>query len=117
TRCTPDILIPPRSWDHDSFSATAPHEARHAPPCCWLAGRMPATIRGSEAEKMDQPSSRACPNCGSGDYAFRSRKQIDATAEQEAMLETKYKCKICGAKWKEKVPGMLRKRPPAGGAA
>jgi rubredoxin len=72
---------------------------------------MLAAKRGTEAEKMDQPSSRSCPKCGSGDYAFRSRKQIETTAEQEAMLETKYKCKVCGTEWTEKVPGVLRKGP------
>src|SRR5262245_16371290 len=35
---------------------------------------------GMEAEQMDQPStpSRTCPKCGSGNYAFRQRKQIEA---------------------------------------
>ncbi len=63
---------------------------------------------------MDEPAkpNRACRACGSGDYTFRSRKQIEPTAEQEAMLETKYRCKACGDEWKEKVPGLLRKVPP-----
>ncbi len=61
---------------------------------------------------MEKPAMRTCPACGSGDYAFRSRKQIEATPEQEAMLETKYRCKACGEEWKEKVPGVLRKAPP-----
>ncbi len=63
---------------------------------------------------MGQPKSpsRACPACGSASYTFRSRRQIEATAEQEAMLETKYRCKGCGKEWKETVPGVLRKAPP-----
>jgi len=67
-----------------------------------------------EVQTMEQqnPPGRSCPACGSGDYAFRSRKQIEATAEQEAMLETKYRCKGCGKDWKEKIPGVLRKTPP-----
>ncbi len=62
-------------------------------------------------DELTKPS-RTCPACGSGDYVFRSHKQIEATAEQQAMLETKYRCKGCGKDWKEKVPGMLRKGPP-----
>jgi transposase-like protein len=34
------------------------------------------------------------------------------TAEQEAMLETKYRCKGCGKESNEKVPGTLKKEPP-----
>jgi hypothetical protein len=34
TRCTPGSLNSARSWDHDSFSATVSHDARHAPPHC-----------------------------------------------------------------------------------
>jgi transposase-like protein len=55
---------------------------------------------------------RVCPECGSGNYAFRSRKQVEATPEQGPMLETKYRCKGCGNEWKERVPGVLLKRPP-----
>lgn len=55
---------------------------------------------------------RVCPKCGSSEYLFRSRKQIEATAEQGPMLETKYRCKDCGKEWKEKEPGVLRKGPP-----
>lgn len=61
---------------------------------------------------MSQAIGRACPKCGSGNYTFRSRKQIEATAEQEAMLDTKYLCRDCNHEWKEKVPGVLRKAPP-----
>ena len=62
--------------------------------------------------EQQKPPGRACPACGSENYTFRSRKQIEATAEQEAMLETKYRCKGCGNEWKETVPGVLKKAPP-----
>lgn len=58
--------------------------------------------------RMDQPA-RTCPKCGSSDYLFRSRKQIEE--EQGPMLETKFRCKNCGKEWKEKAPGVLRKGP------
>jgi rubredoxin len=59
----------------------------------------------------EQPA-RACPECRSGDYAFRGRRQIEATAGQVAMLETKYRCKGCGHEWKERVPGVLKRAAP-----
>jgi transposase-like protein len=62
--------------------------------------------------EQQKPPSRACPACGSENYTFRSRKQIEATADQEAMLETKYRCKGCGKDWKAKAPGVLKKEPP-----
>jgi hypothetical protein len=55
---------------------------------------------------------RACPACGGGEYTFRGRKQIEATADQGPMLETKYLCRVCGKTWKELEPGTLRKAPP-----
>jgi hypothetical protein len=61
--------------------------------------------------EQQNPPRRSCPACGGGDYAFRSRKQIEVTADQEAMLETKYRCKGCGKDWKETVPGVLQKGP------
>jgi hypothetical protein len=53
---------------------------------------------------MEQPA-KACPKCGSGDYAFRGRKRIEAAAGQEAAVETKYRCKACNHEWKVRVPG------------
>ena len=38
----------------------------------------------------DQAGKRTCPECGSGDYTFRDRKQIEATEEHGPLLETKY---------------------------
>lgn len=46
---------------------------------------------------------RTCPACGSGEYAFRSRKKIEPKDGQEAAVETKYRCKACEHEWKEKV--------------
>jgi DNA-directed RNA polymerase subunit M/transcription elongation factor TFIIS len=67
---------------------------------------------------MEQKTSpgRACPACGSSDYAFRSRRQIEADPPkgESTQLETKYRCKTCNEEWKAKVPGMLRKAPPPG---
>jgi transposase-like protein len=61
---------------------------------------------------MDQKPSRTCPACGSPNYTFRGRKQVEETAEQEAMLETKYRCRDCETEWNEKGPGVLKKAPP-----
>jgi len=62
--------------------------------------------------RMDsQPTRRTCPECGSDNYTFRSRKQIEATPDHGPMLETKYKCKDCEEEWKEKTPGVLKKPP------
>jgi transposase-like protein len=74
-------------------------------------------VTGEEEQTMEQqkPRGRSCPACGSTNYAFRSRKQIEADPEKgvkEAMLETKYRCKACGEEWKEKVPGVMKKVPP-----
>lgn len=48
---------------------------------------------------------RTCPKCGSNDYAFRSRKRIEAEGNQPAAVETKYKCKKCQHEWRERVKG------------
>jgi DNA-directed RNA polymerase subunit M/transcription elongation factor TFIIS len=53
---------------------------------------------------MAQPA-RTCPKCGSGDYHFRGRKKIEPTEDQEAAVETKYRCQACGHEWKVRVPG------------
>jgi DNA-directed RNA polymerase subunit M/transcription elongation factor TFIIS len=63
-------------------------------------------------ERHMNQQKRTCPACGGEDYQFRSRKQIEATPEQEAMLETKFRCRGCGEEWKEKVVGVLRKASP-----
>ena len=54
---------------------------------------------------MDPQSrkSRSCPECGSGEYAFRSRKRIVGERDQPAMVETKYRCKACNHEWRVKV--------------
>jgi hypothetical protein len=70
-----------------------------------------AQRRSSRMSQQPTPS-RTCPTCGSANYTFRSRKQIEATTEQEAMLETKYRCRGCGEEWKETIPGVLKKAPP-----
>ena len=54
---------------------------------------------------------RACPKCGSSNYSFRSRKQIEATADKGPELETKRRCGECGHEWKEREPGVLKKGP------
>jgi hypothetical protein len=48
---------------------------------------------------------KTCPACGSGDYAFRSRKKITPEPGQEGPehIETKYRCKACEHEWKVKV--------------
>ena len=55
---------------------------------------------------------RACPECGSVNYTFRNRKQIEATAQKGPELETKRRCNDCGHEWKEREPGVLKKAPP-----
>jgi hypothetical protein len=64
--------------------------------------------------EQQTPPGLKCPACGSKDYRFRSRRQIEAdpTAGEGPHLETKYPCRICEKEWKEKVPGVLRKAPP-----
>ena len=47
---------------------------------------------------------RTCPKCGSDDYAFRNRKNIVPAKAQEAVVETKYRCKACGHEWTVRVP-------------
>jgi hypothetical protein len=54
---------------------------------------------------MDQHqlARRTCPKCGSGDYAFRGRRNIPPAAEQAEATETKYRCKACEHEWKVRV--------------
>lgn len=61
--------------------------------------------------ERQNPPGRTCPACGSREYAFRSRKKIEANPEkgEPEQTETKYRCKLCGKEWKEKAPGVLRK--------
>ena len=51
---------------------------------------------------QQKPPGRTCPACGSGDYAFRSRRQIEAEPGKEE-TETKYRCKVCAHEWRVKV--------------
>jgi transposase-like protein len=44
-----------------------------------------------------------CPECGSEDYQFRSRKSITAKEHEQEVVETKYRCKSCGHEWKVKT--------------
>jgi DNA-directed RNA polymerase subunit M/transcription elongation factor TFIIS len=55
----------------------------------------------------NQTAGRACPECGSPDYAFRGRKKVAAEPEKgkSEAVETKYRCKGCGHEWKVRVPG------------
>ena len=53
---------------------------------------------------MEQPA-RTCPKCGSGDYLFRGRKKVEPTEDEEAAVDTKYRCQSCGHEWKVRVPG------------
>jgi DNA-directed RNA polymerase subunit M/transcription elongation factor TFIIS len=54
---------------------------------------------------LERTRSRTCPECGSGEYAFRSRKTIPAAPEKNEpeAVETKYRCKACGHEWRERV--------------
>jgi DNA-directed RNA polymerase subunit M/transcription elongation factor TFIIS len=47
---------------------------------------------------------KICPKCGRSEYAFRSRKTIEASKDQEESIETKYRCKPCSHEWKVRVP-------------
>ena len=53
---------------------------------------------------MEQPArpSRACPECGSRNYEFRSRKKVQGQKGEET--ETKYRCKSCQHEWRVKTP-------------
>jgi DNA-directed RNA polymerase subunit M/transcription elongation factor TFIIS len=66
---------------------------------------MAATEPQEEARLMDQfvNPAQCCPECGSREYVFRGRKQVAAAPGQEAAIETKYLCKVCGHEWKVRV--------------
>jgi transposase-like protein len=49
------------------------------------------------------PTDRACPQCGSSAYQFRSRKKVIEEGSPEA-VETKYRCKDCTHEWRERKP-------------
>jgi hypothetical protein len=53
----------------------------------------------------EKPAAKACPECGSGDYQFRSRKKVAPEPGQQGKeaVETKYRCKACGHEWKVRV--------------
>jgi hypothetical protein len=56
---------------------------------------------------MDQPlAAKTCPQCGSGNYAFRSRKKVGPEPGQqgEEAIETKYRCKECSHEWRVRAP-------------
>ena len=47
---------------------------------------------------------KTCPKCGSGEYAFRGRKKVEAEEGKPEAVETKYRCKACGEVWKVRTP-------------
>ena len=49
---------------------------------------------------MDEttPAKKSCPECGSRQYQFRSRKKV--AGEHGEAVETKYRCKACGHEWR-----------------
>jgi len=54
---------------------------------------------------MDEttPTKKTCPECGSNQYRFRSRKKVpDDTGEA---VETKYCCRACGHEWRVRTGG------------
>ena len=53
---------------------------------------------------MEQP--KTCPKCGSGEYAFRGRKKVQAENGATQAVETKYRCKACGHEWRVKSPAV-----------
>jgi rubredoxin len=54
---------------------------------------------------MEAWKTRTCPECGSGDYQFRSRRKVAVEAGRPETIETKYRCKACGHVWRERVEG------------
>jgi hypothetical protein len=60
----------------------------------------------------NQVPARACPKCGSSDYAFRGRKRVaaDPAKGEASAVETKYRCKSCSHEWR------VRGQAPAAGS-
>ena len=56
----------------------------------------------------DKLTAKTCPQCGSPDYAFRSRKTIRADKDQPGATETKYRCKKCSHEWKVRTGWLSR---------
>jgi DNA-directed RNA polymerase subunit RPC12/RpoP len=52
----------------------------------------------------DLATRKQCPKCGSEERLFRSRKPVEATDEGPAGVETKYRCKGCGAYYRVRLP-------------
>ncbi|HYT93439.1 MAG TPA: hypothetical protein VEL76_32275 [Gemmataceae bacterium] len=46
---------------------------------------------------------KTCPQCGSGEDTFRSRKKIEAEKGKPEAVETKDRCKGCGHEWRVRV--------------
>ncbi len=52
----------------------------------------------------DLATRKQCPKCGSEERLFRSRKSVAATDSGPAGVETKYRCKACGADYRVREP-------------
>lgn len=53
---------------------------------------------------LNLAANRACPKCGSGEYAFRGRKKVGPEPGQAEAVETTYRCKACAHEWRERLP-------------
>jgi DNA-directed RNA polymerase subunit M/transcription elongation factor TFIIS len=51
-----------------------------------------------------KPAARTCPNCGSGDYAFRGRREVTPENGDGKAMVTRYVCKKCKHGWNVLVP-------------
>src|SRR5262245_52345578 len=74
-------------------------------PGTWAGRRIPAEPRGVRYPRMDTSltAEKRCPDCDSGDYAFRSRRKIAAKPGQPEVIETRYRCKACEHEWRVRV--------------